>query len=93
MKQASRTLLGAPTKETKKRPPLYGHHIEHLHLSDFSRTKLEKIEEIFRTKLKNEVAVHEQIVRIIKVLEAQPERQGMVLDLELESSGEAPQTK
>jgi muramoyltetrapeptide carboxypeptidase LdcA involved in peptidoglycan recycling len=52
MKQASRILLGAPTKETKKRPPLYGHHIEYLHLSDFSRTKLEKIEEIFRTKLK-----------------------------------------
>jgi hypothetical protein len=43
--------------------------------------------------LKNEVAVHEQIVRIIKVLEAQPERQDMILDLELESSGEAPQTK
>jgi hypothetical protein len=93
MEVASRILLGALTKETKKRPPLYGHHIEHLHLSEFSRTKLEKIEEMFMMKLKNEVAAFEQVVLTIKELEAQPKRHDMILDLKLESLGGTPQTK
>jgi hypothetical protein len=93
MQVASRILSSTPAKETKRRPPLHGHHIEHLHLSDFSRTKLERIEEILIMKLKNEVAAFNQVEAIIEKLEAQPKRHDMILDLELELLEWSTQTK
>lgn len=88
VKQARRLLFSAPAKEADKHPPLYGHHVQHL--SESSRTKLEKIEELSRVKLKNPVAVHEKIEKLIKACNSTHDHD--ILDLELQSLGEGPQT-
>jgi hypothetical protein len=93
MMEATRIFFGAPPQETKKRPPLYGHRTEHLHFSELTRTKLEKIEENLDKNLRNEVAVFERIARIIKLCETQPSFQDMILDKELELSGDTSQSK
>ncbi|HZD36412.1 MAG TPA: hypothetical protein VE130_14510, partial [Nitrososphaeraceae archaeon] len=60
LKEAYRHISSsAPTKEAEKRPPLHGHHVQHL--PKFSRTKLEKIEKLWTQKLGNQVAVYEKI--------------------------------
>jgi hypothetical protein len=87
-KQASRLLFSIPAKEADKRPPLYGHHVQHL--SKSSRTKLEKIEELSTVKLKNLVAVYDKIEELIKVCNSTHDHD--ILDLELQSLGEGPQT-
>jgi hypothetical protein len=55
----------AASKDVSKRPPLHGHDVANL--SELSRAKLEKIEELLTLKLKNPNAVFEAIKRIIKV--------------------------
>ncbi|MGA7368978.1 MAG: hypothetical protein WBX01_07610 [Nitrososphaeraceae archaeon] len=84
MKQACHLLFSTPAKEADKRPPLYGHHVQHL--SESSRTKLEKIEALLTVKLKNPVAVYEKIEELIKVCNST--RHHEILDLELQSLGE-----
>lgn len=88
MKKAYSLLFGAPTKKADKRPPLYGHDVQHL--SESSRTKLEKIEELLTVKLKNPFAVYEKIKELVKVCNSG--RFHSILDLELQSLGEGPQT-
>jgi hypothetical protein len=80
MKEAHRQLFCAPIKEDNKRPPLHGHNVQHL--AESSRFKLTKIEQIQKIRLKNDVAVHEEIERIIKVLNST--REPIILDLELD---------
>jgi hypothetical protein len=85
MNQAYHHLFGAPPKETNRRPPLRGHHVEGL--SESARAKLVKIEEILTMKLKNDVAVYEEIERIIKLCNGQPKRHHFILDGELKFIG------
>ena len=80
----------AASKEVSKHPPLHGHDVANL--SELSRAKLEKIEELLTLRLKNPNAVFEEIKRIIKVCNEQPLRQNFILDLELNSLGGTPQT-
>ena len=75
----------AASKEASKPPPLHGHDVANL--SELSRAKLEKIEELLTLRFKNPNAVFEEIKRIIKVCNAQPLRQNYILDLELNSLG------
>jgi len=86
MKQAYHLLFSAPAKDADKRPPLYGHHVQHL--SESSRTKLEKIGALSTVKLKNPVAVYEKIEGLIKVCNST--RYHNIL--ELQSLGEGQQT-
>jgi hypothetical protein len=81
LKEASFYLIGAPTKESNERPPLHGHHVENL--PESSRIKLTRIEPLLKIRLKNDVAVYEEIERIIKVLNST--RHHSILDLELDS--------
>jgi hypothetical protein len=84
LKEAYFYLFGASTKEANaanERPPLYGHNVQNL--LESSRIKLTRIEQLLKIRLKNNVAVHEEIERIIKVCNAQPQRQHFILDLEL----------
>ena len=67
LKEAYFYLFGASTKEANERPPLYGHNVENL--LESSRIKLTRIEQLLKIRLKNNVAVHEEIERIIKVLQ------------------------
>lgn len=88
MKEAYRRIFSsAPTKEPEKHPPLHGHHVQHL--PEFSRTKLEKIENLWTLKLGNQVAVYEKIEELIKVLDYKGYHK--ILDIELQSLGEGPQ--
>lgn len=80
----------AASKDVSKHPPLHGHDVANL--SELSRAKLEKIEELLTLKLKNPNAVFEAIKRIIKACNAQPLHQNFILDLELNSLGGTPQT-
>jgi hypothetical protein len=66
LKEAQRYLLAATIKEPDKRPPLYGHNVQHL--PESSRDKLIQIEQLLKTELKDDVAVYEEIERLIKVL-------------------------
>jgi hypothetical protein len=66
VKQVQRYLTAASIKESDKRPPLYGHHVQHL--PESSRDKLTQLEQLLKIDLKNDVAVHEEIERLIKVL-------------------------
>ena len=90
LKEAYFYLFGASTKEANERPPLQGHHLESL--SESSRIKLIRIEQLLKIRLKNDVAVYEEIERIIKVCNAQPQRHHIILDLELHSLGGTQQT-
>jgi hypothetical protein len=90
LKEAYFYLFGASTKEANERPPLHGHHLESL--SESSRIKLIRIEQLLKIRLKNDVAVYEEIERIIKVCNAQPQRHHIILDLELHSLGGTQQT-
>ena len=63
--EAQHYLFGAPIKEADKRPPLYGHNVQHL--PETSRDKLAQIEQLLKIHLNNNVAVHEEIERLIKV--------------------------
>lgn len=80
MKEAYHRLFSAPIKEDNKRPPLHGHDVQNLEES--SRVKLAQIEQLQKIRLKNDVAVHEEIKRIIKVLNSS--RRHEILDLELD---------
>jgi len=66
IKEAQHYLFAAPIMEADKRPPLHGHNVQHLHES--SRDKLTQIEQRLKIHLNNNVAVHEEIERLIKVL-------------------------
>jgi hypothetical protein len=85
LKEAYFYLFGTSTKEANERPPLHGHHLESL--SESSRIKLTHIKQLLKIRLKNDVAVYEEIERIIKVCNAQPQRHHFILDLELHSLG------
>ena len=78
--EASRYLFGAPTKEAN-RAPLYGHQVEHL--PESSRTKLAEIEKMLKLNFRNDVAVWEEIKRLIDLCNST--RNHIILDLELES--------
>ena len=65
IKEAQRYLFATPIKEPDKRPPLYGHNVQHL--PESSRDKLTQIEQLLKIDLKNDVAIYEEIERIIKV--------------------------
>jgi hypothetical protein len=65
IKEAQHYLFAAPIKEADKRPPLHGHNVQHL--PESSRDKLTQIEQILKIHLNNNVAVHEEIERLIKV--------------------------
>jgi hypothetical protein len=65
VKQVQRYLSAAPIKESDKRPPLYGHHVQHL--PESSRDKLTQLEQLLKIDLKNDVAVYEEIERLLKV--------------------------
>jgi hypothetical protein len=64
IKEAQRYLF-PPIKEANKRPPLHGHNVQHL--LESSRDKLTQIEQILKIHLKNDVAVYNEIERLIKV--------------------------
>jgi hypothetical protein len=64
IKEAQRYLVAAPIKEADKRPPLYGHDVQHL--PESSRDKLTQIKQMLKIHLKNDVAVYEEINRLIK---------------------------
>jgi hypothetical protein len=80
IKEAQRYLFAAPIKETDKRRPLHGHDVQHL--SESSRDKLIQIKQILEIRLKNDVAVFEEIKRLIKVLNHT--RDDTILDAELD---------
>lgn len=80
LKEANFYLYGVSTKEANERPPLHGHHVENL--LEPSRIKLTHIEQLLKIHLKNDVAVYEEIERIIKVLNSS--RHHSILDLELD---------
>ena len=65
IKEAQHHLFAAPIKEADKRPPLHGHNVQHL--PESSRDKLTQIEQRLKILLNNNVAVHEEIERLIKV--------------------------
>ena len=65
IKEAQRYLFAAPIKEANKRPPLHGHNVQHL--LESSRDKLTQIEQILKIHLKNDVAVYNEIERLIEV--------------------------
>jgi hypothetical protein len=65
IKEAQRYLFAAPIQEAEKRPPLHGHDVQHL--PESSRDKLTQIEQMLKIHLKNDVAVYEEINRLIKV--------------------------
>ena len=75
-------LFGASTKKANERPSLHGHHVENY--PESSRIKLARIEQSLKIRLKNDVAVYEEIERIIKICNAQPQRQHFILDQELD---------
>jgi hypothetical protein len=75
--------LEASTKKAHERPPLHGHHVENF--PESSRIKLTRIEQLLKIHLKNDVAVHEEFERLIKVFIAQ--RHHSILDLALGSLG------
>jgi hypothetical protein len=75
----------AASKDVSKHPPLHGHDVANL--SELSRAKLEKIEELLTLRLKNPNAVFVEIKRIIKACNVQPLHQNYILDLELNSLG------
>ena len=79
-----------PSKEVSKHPPLFHHDVSKL--SETSRAKLKKIKEILTMKHKDRVYVHEEIERIIKVCNAQPQHHDFILDHELDSLGGTRQT-
>lgn len=81
MLEASRYLFGAPTKEENRPPPLHRHQVAHL--PESSRTKLAEIEKILNMNLKNDVAVWEELKRLIDVCNSTSNH--TILDLELES--------
>jgi hypothetical protein len=81
VREASRYLLGAPTKEENRPPPLHRHQVAHL--PESSRSKLAEIEKILDLNLKNDVAVWEEIKRLIDVCNSTSNH--TILDLELES--------
>lgn len=66
-------LLGPSAKQANKRPPLHDYDVAKL--SEPSKAKLDKIEELLTLRLKNPAAVHEKIKRIINVRIAQPQHQ------------------
>jgi len=66
IKEAQQYLFAAPIKESNKRPPLHGHNVQHL--PESSRDKLIQIDQRLKIHLNNNVAVHEEVERIIKVL-------------------------
>ena len=65
IKEVQHYLFAAPIKEADKRPPLHGHNVQHL--PESSRDKLTQIEQRLKILLNNNVAVHEEIERLIKV--------------------------
>jgi hypothetical protein len=65
LKEALRYLSAALFKETDKLLPLHGHDVQHL--SESSRDKLTQIKQLLEIRLKNDVAVFEEIERLIKV--------------------------
>lgn len=83
LKEAYFYLFGSSTKEANKRPPLYGHNVQHL--SETSRKMLTEIEQKLKIRIRNnESDVHEEIERILKVLNSTHfTRHHNILDLEL----------
>ncbi|MGH9979178.1 MAG: hypothetical protein ACRD8Z_25595, partial [Nitrososphaeraceae archaeon] len=76
-------LFGASTKEANERPPLHGHDVRNL--LEPSRSKLIRIEQLLKIRLKNDVAVFEEIERIINACNTQLQPPDLILDLHLNS--------
>lgn len=83
-------LFDASIKGANERPPLHGHHVENL--PESSRIKLTRIEHLLKIRLKNDVAAYEEIERIVKDCNAEPQYQDFILDLEIDSLERNPQT-